>query len=527
MSSSVAPATPASILFEHPETASAPSPVPPGYFDDLNLDLVAAAIMEGRSGLGLEGLLWTPLDSADDVRFRQEVFQDLDGTPMFTRLMEFTNAMGTVRGRLARSRRAQHTFEHQRRHLDAAVAYCSAVLALNDAVRAYGPRSRGLRRVWAYLFTYAGSDSFTDLATAAREASAALADVTYCVSIEGGKVQVGPFRGEQAYVSEADETLARFAPSAAGDRDETATGQGSDEGTDHDDDGTDYVEARVLELVAKHFPTAFSRLALFSLEHPDFLDAALVGLDREAHFYLAILEHFRGLRSAGLRSCYPEVVDRGERLCVSDAYDLALAGHLVERGRPVVTNNFHCEPGESVFVVTGPNHGGKTTFARMVGQLHHLAALGSPVPGTTAKVPLSDLIFTHFAQQELPSDRRGALEDDLARAHSSLRSATAGSVLIFNEIFTSTTSDDAVLLGTRIVEKVLQLGALCVCVTFVDELASLGPGVVSMVATVDPDDPSARTYKVVRQPADARGYASALAEKYGLSYDRLKDRVAP
>jgi DNA mismatch repair protein MutS len=523
----MAPATPTSILFEQPEAAGVPSSAPPGYFDDLNLDLVVAAIMEGHSGLGLEGLLWTPLDSRDDVQFRQEVFQDLDGTLMLTRLMEFTDAMGTVRGRLARSRRAQHACEQQRRHLDAAVAYCNAVLALNEAVRAYGPRSRGLRRLGAYLLTYAGSESFRDLATSARGTSAALADVTYCVSIDGGKVQVGPFRGELAYGSEVDKTLARFAPPAAGDLDKPATGQGGEDGTDHDDDGIDHVEARILELVAKHFPTAFSRLALFSREHPDFLDANLVGLDREAHFYLAILMHFRRLKSASLRFCYPEVVDRGDRLCVSDGFDLALAGHLVERGRPVVSNNFQCVPGERVFVVTGPNHGGKTTFARMVGQVHHLAALGGPVPGTAAKVPLCDLIFTHFARQELLSDRRGALEDDLVRAHTSLRSATARSVLIFNEIFTSTTSDDAALLGARIVEEVLQLGALCVYVTFVDELASLGQGVVSMVATVDRDDPSARTYKVVRQPADGRAYAATLAEKYGLSYECLKDRVAP
>lgn len=111
------------------------------------------------------------------------------------------------------------------------------------------------------------------------------------------------------------------------------------------------------------------------------------------------------------------------------------------------------------------------------------------------------------------------------RVHTILQQATGDSIVIMNEIFTSTTLNDAIFLGTQILTRIIDRGALGVCVTFVDELTTLGPATVSMVADVDPSDVTTRTFRVFRRPADGLAHATAIANRYGLTTMHLQERI--
>src|SRR6266545_5590079 len=466
-----------SILFGSVDADVGDAEQPP-FFADLNLDLVEA-IVARRDEYELKPFFHTPLRDVELIGYRHEVFGDLEVDDVRAAVSAFGDEMRKVRQYLTLAQKQQYKYEKERWFLDAAAVYCAAVSALRDALVDSDLSSRGLQALRIYLSTYATFEGFSSLASDVRSVLDGLRHVRYTLRIKGARVTVSAYEDEPDYSVEVEETFARFRQGAVEDHLVKVPDSGS----------MDHVEAWIAQRVARLYPKEFRALDEFCARHRGFLDRRLATFDREVQFYLSYLEYTERLAATQLAFCYPTLSELSKQTSVEDAFDIALAAKLASERGTVVCNDFSLPPPERILVVTGPNQGGKTTFARVFGQLHYLAGLGVPVPARSARLFLPDRLFTHFEKEEDIRTLRGKLDDELVRIRDILQEATGDSIVILNEI------------------------------------ASLSEATVSMVATVAPDDPSTRTFKIVRRPADGRAYAWALADKYGLSYDRLKGRI--
>jgi len=471
-------------------------------------------MVEGREEYRLEAFFYSPLTAAEPVLYRHETLQDLEKKEILDSVTDFSESMRRVRAHLGRAAKLRHKYETERWFLDAAETYLAAVNTLKEKLALCELGSRALMGLHEYLEAYVLSPYFSSFAAETQKVKDELASVVYRVHIRGSRVEVSPYGGEPDYTPEVEQTFAKFRQGDVEDYTVRFV----------DRAGMNHIEAQILDLVARLNPAVFGALDDYCVRHETFLDDTIVRFEREVQFYVAYLEFIERFKAAGLPFCYPQVSSRSKDISVRGAFDVALANTLVP-GERVVCNDFHLEGTERILVVTGANQGGKTTFARMFGQLHYLASLGYPVPGSEARLFLPDQILTHFEREEDIETLQGRLESDLVRIRDILQRATSSSVVIMNELFSSTTVKDALVLIAAVMSQIMELGVLGVCVTFLDEIASLGESTVSMVSMVDAEDPSVRTYKVVRRPADGRAYAVALAAKYGLTYPQLRGHV--
>jgi DNA mismatch repair protein MutS len=509
---------PVSVLFPGPST-ELPATVSQvdATWADLCLDQVFAAVERDRDVYHLAPLFAAISDDRDTLLYRQEVARDLQRPELRRAIQDFARGLSDMRRELARAEKRRHPLQRACVRLDAALCYVRGVAELATALDACDPGSRGIRAVRSYLRTYVASGVFRTVQAEVEAIADALDRVAYVVRVQGLRVEVAPFRGEVDLSAEVGTTFERFRGSP--DREHGFVFR--------DAPDLSPVEEEILDRVALLNPETFRRLRVFEAGPREWVDAVLRRFDREVQFYLGYLETIERISGDGREFCYPVLAADGSDERAEGMFDLALAVRGSPTARAIVPNDFALAGPERILVVSGPNQGGKTTFARAFGQLHYLALLGLPVPARSALLAPHDRVLTHFATGEHHDDEQGRLRDDLVRLRSLFDRSTSRSVVVLNESFSSTTVADALVIGRAVLGTVAERGMTGVCVTFLDELSRLGPSTVSLVATVAPDDPSVRTFRIERRPADGRAYAVALAQKHGLAYSDLRRRLGP
>ncbi|MGH6702970.1 MAG: MutS-related protein [Bradyrhizobium sp.] len=503
-----------SILFEH-ETDRKSAPAPPSYFVDLNIDQIVDGIVAGRDEYDLRSFFNCTLRRGGAIRYRNEVFRDYNKPAIHKPLAAFAQTMRTMRQYLSQAEKLHERFQKEAWIVDAIDVYCGGCWELAQALRAGEPHSRGLTTFLSNLEEYIGSIRFSEMKNAAAGLKRDLTTLRYKVIVDGDSFTVQRYDGEIDYSADVLETFERFKQGSVKDH----------SGKFDDWPDMNHVEAKILEFVSLLYPEIFARLDAFCKLNTDFRDIMVQAFDREIQFYAGYSDYIGILKGASAPFCEAEMAEAEKNVQSRDGFDLALAVKLAREGKTFVRNDFELNGEERILVVSGPNQGGKTTFARMFGQMHYLACLGCPVPGRSARILLFDALFTHFEREETIETLSGKLQDDLNRVHDILSEATSRSIVILNEIFTSTSLEDALFLGKQIIARIVEMGMLAVWVTFVDELSVLGPETVSMVSDVNPEGPASRTFRILRKPADGKSYAKSLAQKHGLTYERIIERV--
>lgn len=487
----------------------------PAFFKDLHLDKIINDIVSSKTEYNLKSFFYSALDDRNLIYFRAEVMKDVENHDMNSAISNFASKMVLVRRYLKLIDNLGFDNNKKGWYLDTVLVYCQAISDLNEYLNNAPINSTGLKDFRNYLQDYTSSDTFKSVFNSAKEVKNELLSIEYCVTVFQNRFVVRKYESESDYSTEILHIFDKFRKSEAKDYKSKLFISG----------GMNFVESKIVDFVSELFPEPFIHLDAFCIDHSSFIDDLILKFDREIQFYIAYSEFMKKIKEKGLNFCYPILSDSKNELYSNESFDAALALNLLKKEIPIITNDFFIRDPERIIVVSGPNQGGKTTFARMFGQLHYFARLGVPVPGKNAKIFLSDHLFTHFEREEDLSNLRGKLQDELARIEEIFSQMTSNSIVIVNEIFTSTTLEDAIFLSKEIISKLLTLDSIGLIVSFIDELSKISPQTVSMVSSIIPDNPALRTFKIIREQSDGLAYALSIARKHRLTYEQIKERL--
>jgi DNA mismatch repair ATPase MutS len=175
-------------------------------------------------------------------------------------------------------------------------------------------------------------------------------------------------------------------------------------------------------------------------------------LRTELAFYIGCLNLHTRLAELGEPTCLPVPVPTGQRtFSFSGLYDVSLA---LSMGRKVVGNDLSGDDKE-LFVITGANTGGKSTFLRSVGLAQLMMQAGMFVPAESFSSELCDGLYTHYKREEDAAMESGKWDEELSRMSGIVDALRPNSLVLLNESFASTNEREGSEIARQIVSALL------------------------------------------------------------------------
>ncbi|NQW30518.1 MAG: DNA mismatch repair protein MutS [Ignavibacteria bacterium] len=149
--------------------------------------------------------------------------------------------------------------------------------------------------------------------------------------------------------------------------------------------------------------------------------------------------------------------------------------HLLPPGTPYVANDVEMDTtGRQIFIITGPNMSGKSSYLRQVGLIVFLAHVGCFVPAKEALIPLTDRIFTRVGAQDNITAGESTFLVEMLESANILNNATAKSLILLDEVGRGTATFDGISIAWAIAEYLHQrIGAKTLFATHYHELTAL------------------------------------------------------
>lgn len=465
-------------------------------FQDFNLDVCLSKINSLVKGYDLQALYRNMPKEPETIRYRRRVTEDFRDDMLRNAFARYSSRIEKARRQEKQSEYNNHRPQKEKWHVDALCTYADAVEELCAVLRGRQVKSEGLQSLLSYLQAYTSAEEYSNWRSMLTMVSERLEREEVIFSLQKNKVILEE-QGEQEEFGKRMSRAFRIAER----KNERKT----------EDSALSRMERALAERVMKQSGVSKQMHLLMEVA----MDELLLQLATEVQYYLGFFKFVEFMRGKGYPFCLPE---EGNTMSIQSGYDVALA---VKSEKPVICNDFSMEREERFFVITGANGGGKTTFARMIGQILYFFRMGLLVPCEDARIPHFTDVLSHFSNEETEASGRGKLVEELVRLQPMMKEQNENCFVILNELFTTAATLDAGIMGQKVLNHFMKMDCRGIYVTHIQSLAEERDGVVSMVAELEADHHT-RSFKIARKPAREGEYEDSLITKFHMTYEQMK-----